>query len=318
MTQAYFESKVDRYDRAYRMIRGRTKPEEVLYTDSSARILSRSRGFLGGFDYTMQLQVGCPGGCLFCYVSSAPRLAPADVRQRWGFEVRVKKDIPSQLARHLSRGELADRTVYWSGVTDPYAIRRSVTQAVWQTFNAVPTELRPRRIVIQSRYRPARDRDLIAEYANTTTASDGGPSVVISFSIGTDRNDLIHSWERATPTFEQRMTSIKKLRERGIFVIPTLSPFGVWNDLELALVQFRDLGVSFITVLFLKKKTPTANTPPDFLKHVAESYPFLLEPKWQQEQLRKMRERVGQDRVLAGQKGFSSLVNPPLTDPIPE
>ena len=54
----------------------------------------------------------------------------------------------------------------------------------------------------KTRFRPDRDVELIREYCHSTSPSDEGPSVLVSYSIGTDRNDLIHVWERATPLFE--------------------------------------------------------------------------------------------------------------------
>lgn len=311
MSYALFESKVDRYDRTYADVRGKRKPANVTWAESSASILSKTRGFLGGFDYTMQLQVGCPGGCLFCYVSSAPRLAPSDVRERWGFEVRTKRNPIRQLERYLGDGRLAGKTVYWSGVTDPYAAKKSVTREVWSRLNACPVSLRPERLVIQSRFRPDRDADAIAEYGETTTSRDGRPPVLVSYSIGTDRDDMIHAWERATPTFEQRLTAIKKLRAVGVFVVPTLSPFGLWNDLPRTLHRFDSLGVSFITVLFFKARTRTANTPRDFIQHLERDYPRLLDPVWQQAQVEAMRGCFGASRVLVGQEGFAALTKPP-------
>src|SRR4051812_589546 len=100
-----------------------TEPS-VTWQSSQADILSQGRGFMGDFDFTMQLQVGCPGGCLFCYVPTGARLTPQEVRgpngQNWGFLIRNKEKAVEKLQKHLARGTLADKTVYWSGVTDPY------------------------------------------------------------------------------------------------------------------------------------------------------------------------------------------------------
>jgi len=82
---------------------------------------------MGGFDHTMQIQVGCPGACQFCYVCEGFRLAPKDVRQNWGFEVRNKRNVTRKFRKHLENGTLADKTIYWSGVTDPYAAKPAVT-----------------------------------------------------------------------------------------------------------------------------------------------------------------------------------------------
>ncbi|MCK5795381.1 MAG: hypothetical protein KAH12_11780, partial [Anaerolineales bacterium] len=277
--------------------------------ESRASIISSSRGFLNGFDCTMQLQVGCPGGCLFCYVPNSPRLAPADIRSRSGFEIREKKNAISRLKGHLDSGLLAGKKLYWSAVTDPYAVRPSVTRALWETLLVTPQNLRPCRIVVQTRFRVDRDRKLISEYAESTQTPDGRTPALISFTISTDRNDLIYSWERATPDYEQRMNALVSLRKSGIQVIPTLSPFSIWNDLRLTLNRFREMDIRVISVIFLKEGTSTANTPRPFLEYTKKYNPCLLDKSWQKEQLTLMESVMGRGNVLVGQQGFSSLAD---------
>ena len=307
MSYSLYESKVDLYDRTYREVKGTDRPGKLETGVSKAGIISPSRGFLNGFDFTMQLQVGCPGGCLFCYVPNSPRLAPADIRSRWGFEIREKKNPAARLKKYLDRGVLAGKKIYWSAVTDPYAVRGQVTRDLWKTLLDTPPDLRPCRIVVQSRFRVNRDRNLISDYAASTRSLDGNPPVVVSLTIGTDRDDLIHSWERATPDYGQRMKTLEDLRESGIKVTPTLSPFSIWNDLELTLRRFRDLDIRLLSVIFLKDRTSTASTPEDFLQYIRKNHPFLLEKSWQAEQLSLMESVMGAGNVLVGQQGFALL-----------
>ncbi len=302
------------FDLTYRILHNAAPPAKITHEESDADILSPSRGFMCGFDWTMQLQVGCPGGCLYCYVPNGPRLTPKDVRgpggTHWGFVVRDKLEVARKLKRRLEKGDLADKTVYWSGVTDPYAAAPEVTREVWRALCEAPPQLRPRRIAVQSRFRADRDAALMAEYENSHRPTDGGPAIVVSFSVGTDRNDLIRSWERATPLFEQRAQAISTLRQSDIFVVATLSPFGLWNDLPGALARFKDIGVAYVTVLFFKKGTPSANTPAKFREYLGKTHPELLDPEWQRERLREIRAVYGDNRVIVGQDGFSSLARP--------
>lgn len=245
------------YETTYRQLFDTPPPSSVTIGESEADIISQGRGFVGAFDLTMQLQVGCPGGCLFCYVPTGTRLTPEAIKgpqgQTWGYQLRNKRNVLQKLKCHLAEGHLANKTIYWSGVTDPYAASPSVTQALWQILYDVPAYLRPRRIVVQTRFRPDRDVILMREYYHSTSTTDQGPPVVVSYSIGTDRNDLIRAWERATPPFEQRLKSIKSLRQAGVFVVATLSPFGLWNDLPAALEQFKSWGVLILLVSSSKK-----------------------------------------------------------------
>ncbi len=299
------------YGDIYEELFGHQPPGSINIGTSAADIIRQARGFIEGFDLTMQTQVGCPGGCLFCYVPSGRMLTPESLRGgNWGFEVRRKRQVAEKFSSHLNQGELAGKTLYWSGVTDPYAAQTSETRAIWEILNHAPAHLRPRRIAIQTRYRPDRDAELIREYDQSTLSSDGGPAVVVSYSIGTDRNDLIRAWERATPLFEQRLNAIAALRRAGIFVVPTLSPFGLWDNLTGTLEQFKAWNIPYITCLFFKKATDSANTPSPFLDYLAREYPVLLNADWRAQQMKQMTAVYGKHRVLPGKTGFASLTAP--------
>jgi DNA repair photolyase len=289
-------------------------PTSVEWGESNADIITQARGFIGAFDLTMQLQVGCPGGCLFCYVPSTRFLTPESIRgpqgETWGFRIRNKRDVLAKFQQYLDAGELADKTIYWSGVTDPYAAPPPLTRGLWQALIEAPQELRPRRLVVQSRFRPDRDAELMADYAQSTSPADNGPAVLISYSIGTDRDDLIRAWERATPSFDQRMKTISRLRQQGLFVVATLSPCGVWNNLSGTLEQFKAWDVAYVTCLFFKENSFASTTPPRFLAYLRQEYPFLLDAAWQRERIREMRAVYGRRKVLVGRNGFTSLVRP--------
>jgi hypothetical protein len=224
--------------------------------------------------------------------------------------VRNKEGVIQKLTQYLHSGKLADKTIYWSGITDPYAAPPKLTQAIWTTLLDTPAHLRPRRIAVQTRFRPDRDVELMHLYATTTHPSDGGPAVLVSYSVGTDRNDLIAAWERATPRFEQRCQAIRTLREAGIFTVATLSPLGLWNDLTGTLAQFKAWGVAYLTCLFLKDHVGPSDTPALFLAYIRDHYPILLDPDWQAQQVQAMQTIYGQERVLVGKAGFDSLAQP--------
>lgn len=304
-----------RYAHMYQALFGRNPPDKMTWETSTADILNPGRGFMHAFDYTLQLQVGCPGGCLFCYVPTGARLTPRQVRGsdggNWGYLVRNKVDVIEKFQKHLRHGRLADKTLYWSGVTDPYATPPAVTRDLWTVLLQTPSALKPRRIVVQTRFRPDRDVDLMAEYQETTTV-DSGPPLLISYSIGTDNNHLIAAWEKSTPLFEQRMKAIHTLRQAGLFVVATLSPLGLWNDMSGTLTQLHTWGIAYLTTLFLKNGTQSANTPSQFLKYVQAHHPILLNPVWHTEQLQAMQAIYGESLVLVGQKGFHSLAKPHL------
>lgn len=224
--------------------------------------------------------------------------------------MRNKRAAVEKFRRHLGAADLADRTLYWSGVTDPYAAPPRMTRGIWEALLESPQPLRPRRIAVQTRFRADRDAALIGRYASATRPVDGGPPVVVSFTLGTDRDDLIRAWEAATPGFEERMAAISTLRAVGICVVPTLSPFALWRDLRGSLLRLRDLGAAYVTVLFFKHSSAGANTPPGFLAHLRRDYSELLDPAWQADRLAETEAVFGAGRVLTGKQGFASLIAP--------
>jgi len=304
------------YDETYNQLFDMLPPDKVHYGESAADIIRPARGFVDGFDLTMQSQVGCPGGCLFCYVPSGRMLTPSEVRgesgERWGFEVRPKRAVLETFEDHLESGRLAGKVIYWSGVTDPYATPAAETRGIWDILRRARTHLRPRRIIVQTRFRPDRDAQLMGDYERSSFTLDGGPAVVVSYSIGSDRNDLIRAWERVTPSFDIRMHAIETLRRAGIWVVPTLSPFGLWNNLPGTLAQFQSWDIPYITYLFFKKNTDSSNTPSHFLSYLEREYPMLLDPAWQKIQTRVLQHAYGVDCVLYGKTAFASLAAPHL------
>lgn len=300
------------YEALFQLTRGVPPPASHVARESDADVLSVGRGFIQAFDYTMQLQVGCPAGCLFCYVPSSARLTPRDLHRTWGYEVRTKRRAAAKLARRLARGELADKTIYFSGVTDPYASRTETTQTLWQTFLRAPQSLRPKRIAIQTRFPVDRDLPLISAYCDGTAASDYGPPIVVSHSVGTDRDDVIRLWERAAPPFERRMKTVETLCQAGIFTVVTLSPFGPWRDLVGTLRRLRSCGVSYVTVLFFKVEHACASTPPGFLAYLRQDWPHLLDPIWQAERRAEIQAVFSPELVIEEQAGFASLAAPHL------
>jgi DNA repair photolyase len=294
----------------HQRVKGHDIPSTITRGTSNASIYHVGRGFMDGFDCTWQFAVGCPAACLFCYVSETFGMAPRDVRENWGFDVRHKQNVTQRLRTLLDQGSFADKTVYWSGVTDPYASPRGVTADVWRVLIDTPVSLRPKRIAVQTRFRPDRDAALLREYATTMTSGDGGPPVLVSYSIGSDRNDLIRAWERATPSFESRIQAIEKLRAAEVFVVATLSPFGLWRDLPAALEAFETLGVAYLTVLFFKQGKVGAKTSRGFIEYLRDEFPQVLDPCWQKGHVDIMQDVYGVRRVLVGKPGFASLARP--------
>ncbi len=161
-------------------------------------------------------------------------------------------------------------------------------------------------VAVQIRAKP--QPDALPDSATPTDGSHAqGHPVLLSYSLGTDREDLIRAWERATPPFRQRMAAIQRLRERELCVVATLSPFGPRHDLCGALAQLDAWRIAYITLLFFKAAGLGAATPAPFRAYLADAHPEVLDPTWQQEHLAIVQSVFGPERVLVGQPGFASL-----------
>lgn len=75
----------ENYSTTYRAIFQSGMPSKVTWETSQADIISEGRGFIGAFDYTLQLQVGCPGG-----VFSVMCLLPLALRPQRYAEAKAK------------------------------------------------------------------------------------------------------------------------------------------------------------------------------------------------------------------------------------
>ena len=153
---------------------------------------------MAAFSFTCQLLTGFSGRCLFCYVPLGGPFVHSDVRgpngRLWSFRVKTKRRIEEKRRKYLETNRLCDKTIYFSGVTDNYASYSSITRLFWRTLLAAPECSRPRRIAIQTRFRPDRDVERIAEYNRQTTTSDGAPPVVVNYSLGTADNAIIRKF----------------------------------------------------------------------------------------------------------------------------
>ena len=78
--------------------------KKVTYGESNADIFSKSRGFVEDFDFTMQIQVGCPGGCQFCYVAnSGGFLTPPEVSGPWALGGAASSETSDESPRSSSQ-----------------------------------------------------------------------------------------------------------------------------------------------------------------------------------------------------------------------
>ena len=180
-------------------------------------ILSPTSGFIAeaGFTHSLTPARNCTYGCTYCYVPTLGiygGLQPEDWR-RWGQFTTFKTNAPDLLKRELRE----QQTIYCSPLVDPYQPAEAEQQQMPRILDAL-LETPPRVFVLQTRG-PLILRDLgrLRALARRTTLR-------VSFSIPTNREEVLKLYEPRCPTFQERLATLRALREAGIETYATLAP----------------------------------------------------------------------------------------------
>jgi DNA repair photolyase len=277
------------------------------YTAIAARrALTPTGGFLGGFSYSLNPYVGCAfgdsGGCPFCYVRALPvaRAQPGP----WGSWVIAKSNLIHLLERELlaqeQSGKLADTTVFLSSATDPYqGIERSarLTRASLELFVRYP----PRRLLLQTRSPMIeRDIDVLAQL---------GSRVIASITVETDDELVRRALTPTSPSVARRFSTVRRLREAGIFVQLAIAPMMPNHPMRFA--ELAD-DVADRVVIDTYFDGDGAHGRRSRALGIGELYDRLgytgwFQPGAERELLAAMRSRLGAERVLFSRAGFNAV-----------
>ncbi len=190
-------------------------------------ILSATSGFIAraGFTHSLTPARNCTFGCTYCYVPTLRiqgGLQPDDWRS-WGRFTTFKSNAAALLERALR----PEQVVYCSPLVDPYQpaeADRALMPAILEAVGARP----PKVFVIQTRGPLIlRDLPLLVELARRTRLR-------VSFSLTTDREDVRRWYEPHCATFEERLETIRRLRQAGIAAYATLAPLLPCDPVKLA------------------------------------------------------------------------------------
>jgi DNA repair photolyase len=180
----------------------------------AGRILSPTTGFIAeaGFTHSLTPARNCTYGCTYCYVPTLGvygGLKPEDWR-RWGQFTTFKTNAAKSLRRELR----PDQTIYCSPLADPYQPAEAEERQMTQILTAV-RESPPRVFVLQTRGPLIlRDLELLQALRERTTLR-------VSFSVPTDREEILRLYEPRCPSFADRIETLRILRQAGIEVYAT-------------------------------------------------------------------------------------------------
>lgn len=200
---------------------------------SAKSILTKTSGFMSGYDYSLNPYSGCSYGCSYCYAAFFAR--DEDKRNDWGTWVEAKTNAVDVIRR--MRTDLKNKTVYMSTVTDPY-------QPVERRLGLVRPILeelasRGARLVVQTRSPlVTRDIDLFQKFKH----------VRVNMTISTDSRRVQRAFEPHCAAPQRRLRAITQIAEAGINTSITMTPLLPIENIELFTSDLLTTGVQHFVV----------------------------------------------------------------------
>lgn len=183
---------------------------EIEYSNASS-ILTEGKGFMDGYDYTLNPYSGCSFGCNYCY--AAFFATTKEKMDSWGYWVRVKENA-LQLLMKQRKKPLINKTIYLSSVTDPY---QPIERELELTRNILKELIKYHevRLVIQTRSPiVTRDIDLFKQFK----------AIQVNMSVTTDSEDVRKAFEPLCPSNRVRIKAITEIQQAGINSCITMTP----------------------------------------------------------------------------------------------
>lgn len=211
------------------------------------QILTKAKGFMGAYDFTLNPYSGCGFGCTYCYAAFFAR--DADKRDNWGYWVDVKQNAVDILSRPRQQAKLDGARIYMSSVTDAYQPLERQLNLTRQLLEVMafggPVESdvdmqasmfaespaasygdsgHSPKLVVQTRSPDVtRDIDLFRQIE-----ANGG-RVQVNMTVTTDNEDVRKRFEPSCPANQRRIDAIQQVHEAGVQSCVTLTPL-IWAD----------------------------------------------------------------------------------------
>lgn len=183
---------------------------DITYRTAST-ILTPAKGFMDGYDFTLNPYSGCAFGCTYCYAASFAR--SRELKENWGYWVQVKENALDILKKFRSKG-LADKTIYMSSVTDPYQPIESKLRLTRSLLQELLDFHQPR-LVIQTRSPLITDDiELLKQFKH----------LQVNMTVTTDSERVRRIFEPLCPSNQTRLAAITKVGQAGIKTCITITP----------------------------------------------------------------------------------------------
>jgi DNA repair photolyase len=203
-------------------------PSVIEYRKASS-ILTEGKGFLAGYDYSLNPYSGCTFGCVYCYAAFFSRSKPK--MDNWGKWLEVKENA-LELLKKKRKKLLTGKSIYLSSVTDPYQpIERKLglTRSILEELLSHQPKL-----VIQTRSPLiVRDIDLLLQFED----------VQVNMTVTTDDERVRKVFEPYCPSNLKRLEAITTIQKAGIPSCITITPMLPVKDAHEFAKQLIETGV---------------------------------------------------------------------------
>ena len=275
------------------------------YQAEARTILSSTSGFIAeaGFTHSLTPARNCTYGCVYCYVPTLRVFAglKREDWERWGQFTTFKSNAADLLRQELR----PHQRIYCSPLVDPYQPAEAEQQSMPRILTAL-IEAPPAVFTIQTRGLLIERDIFLLQQLHTKT------KLRVSFSITTNRDDIRRLYEPYCETNEQRLQTIRRLRNSGLNVHATLAPLLPCDPEALAETAIEATSADLIgDPLHIRPTKATGATTREQAFRIADvqDHRDWFDPAFQTkivERIRRVAENHGR-RFATGTEGFSWL-----------
>lgn len=263
---------------------------EITYKSASS-ILTEGKGFMAGYDFTLNPYSGCSFGCTYCYAAFFSR--SEEQRQNWGYWLQVKENALELLIKFRKKS-LHDKTIYMSSVTDPYQpIERelNLTRSILKEL----LDYHQPRLVVQTRSQIAtRDIDLFKKFK----------TIQVNMTVTTDSENVRKIFEPLCPSNASRLKAIKEINDAGINSCITMTPLLPVENAERFAKDLLNTGIKRFII------QPFHSDKGKFIASTRESAMDLIKKmRWTQDEYLKVLSVIQRHipEIGIGKEGFKPI-----------
>jgi len=252
-------------------------------------ILTPGNGFMRDYDFTLNPYAGCSFGCTYCYAAFFAR--ERDLKERWGYWIRVKENALQKLQR--MRRSLSGKTIYMSSVTDPYQPIERRLELVRGLLGEL-LKHQPRLVVQTRSPLVTRDVDLFRSF----------DAVQVNMTVTTDSERIRKVFEPFCPSNERRLEAIGDLAAAGVPTSVTMTPLLPLEDPQRFAERVQATGSRRFVVqpFHLERGQFVRGTRDEALDLFEE---FAWDRRRYDQAVRLLRENL--PRLDEGQEGFAPM-----------